>query len=274
MPSSREIFAATLRHLEPYADDIVLVGGWVHALYLANAKSGERPILTDDIDVTVPPRLMAGDRATLVELTVQAGFERDPLSDLDGATTRLTRPSLGEAVVDLDILTEAATAGAAVPVVGQDDLVAQGYPGQVIMLETWRWVEVGQEIHDSLDPPVRFRIPTVAAYTLHKGIAWRQRTQARKRAKDLVYLTEILRQPVLGAEALAGLGQLAVAYPTEYRTWRDNLAEVLTRTPLLRDVAEQLTLAGRAQGSLDEVVPAIVAQLRRALGETPEAPPL
>jgi len=271
MPSSREIFAATLRHLEPYAGDIVLVGGWVHALYLADARSGERPILTDDIDVTVPRHLAVADRATLIELAGRAGFERDPLSDLEGATTRLTQPGPEQAVVDLDVLTEAETGGVAVPITGQDGLVAQGYPGQFILLDNSRWVQVGREVHESLDPPVRFSIPTVAAYALHKGVAWQQRNQALKRAKDLAYLVEILRHPVLGAEARGGIGQLAAAHPAEYRTWRENLARLITRGLLLRDVAEQLTLAGRAQGSLDEVAAVIVAQLRRALGETAEA---
>ncbi len=64
MPSAAEIFARTVIALELYAGDVVFVGGWVHALYLADANADERPVVTDDIDLSIPHRLLAGDRGT------------------------------------------------------------------------------------------------------------------------------------------------------------------------------------------------------------------
>ena len=55
MPSASEVFARTIRALQPYTHDVVFIGGWVHALYLAEANSPDRPIRTEDIDVTIPP---------------------------------------------------------------------------------------------------------------------------------------------------------------------------------------------------------------------------
>lgn len=64
-----EVFARTVRALEPYAGEIVLIGGWVHALYIAEANTGTRAVYTSDIDLTVPPRLTTGNRPTLIELS-------------------------------------------------------------------------------------------------------------------------------------------------------------------------------------------------------------
>lgn len=43
MPSGSEVFARTVIELQPYAGDIVFIEGWVHALYLVEANSTERP---------------------------------------------------------------------------------------------------------------------------------------------------------------------------------------------------------------------------------------
>ena len=61
--NEREIFARTMLALQPYAADIVLIGGWVHALYIAEANAATRAIYTTDIDITIPPRLLMGEQA-------------------------------------------------------------------------------------------------------------------------------------------------------------------------------------------------------------------
>ena len=105
---------------------------------------------------------------------------------------------------------------------------------------------------------------------LHKGISATLRTQHRKKAKDLVYLFEIVRHPSLGAEALDGLRTLAPEYPDAYRIWRECLNNVLAGTALRADVAEQLIGgAGTGLGDRREVIHEITAWFRRALAETP-----
>lgn len=71
-----EQFARVIVEMAPYADEIVFVGGWVHALYLAEANETEA-IGTEDIDITIPGTLLTRDRPTLLELAARAGFERD-----------------------------------------------------------------------------------------------------------------------------------------------------------------------------------------------------
>jgi hypothetical protein len=41
----------------------------------------------------------------------------------------------------------------AVPIAGQPGLLAQGYPGQNVLLQNTRSMHVGKEVHALLDPP-------------------------------------------------------------------------------------------------------------------------
>ena len=269
MVTASEAFARVVIALEPYAAQVVFVGGWVHALFLAEAGATEGAVITDDIDVTLPPLLLTEGRPRLVELASSAGFEIDPMSALDGASMRLTIPGPGDSLIDLDLLTEAEQPGVAVVIDGQGGLRAQGYPWQAIALENSRWISVGTDIHETLDPPRKIRVPTIGAYILHKGLSSITRTRLKKEAKDLVYLHEILRHPSLGQLAVEGLPDLAARYPSAYAGWWGRVAGVSRNSRLLREIADQLLVGGRAQGDPGNVVAAVTARLRRTLAEAP-----
>ncbi len=134
MPSPAEVFARTVIALEPYAGEIVLIGGWVHALCLAAADARERPVSTDDIDVTLPHRLLAGNRPMLLELVQEAGFT---VQEVGGETGlyEIFQPGPGVAEIDLDIFTATVHRQDVVWIEGQHRLAAQGYPDQRILLE-------------------------------------------------------------------------------------------------------------------------------------------
>lgn len=268
MPSSTEVFARTVRALQPYATEVVFVGGWVHALYLAEAHSEERPIQTDDIDITIPHRLLAGDRPLLLDLVSAAGYEVQEMPGGVG-TREIFQPGPGQSVIELDLLTEAFDPQQEVAIEGQRDLRVYGYPGQHILLDNARWALVGPEIHPLLDPPLSIRVPTLPAYLLAKGLSSRTRTKLPKQAKDLVYLIEIARHPVLGPEAVQGLSELAPRYPEEFALWRSHLTTTLQNARLLSEVAEQLVAGFRSIGEPAEVAKVVAARLRRLLGTTP-----
>lgn len=269
MPSRAEVFARTVIALEPYAGEIVLIGGWVHALYLASANARERPVATDDIDVTIPHRLLAGNRPMLLELMQEAGFTVQEVGG-DTGLYEIFQPGPGVAEIDLDIFTEAAHAREVVWIEGQHRLAAQGYPDQRILLDNTQWLEVGPDIHPLLNPPRRIRVPTLSAYVLVKGLSSVTRRKQTKQVKDLVYLLEIVRHPDPGREAMVGLPDLASRYPEEYRAWREYLRRVLTDQRLLDEIATQLLEEGRSVGTRAEVRNAVIARLRRLLGEMPE----
>lgn len=270
MPSAAEIFARTVIALEPYAADVVFVGGWVHALYLADANADERPVVTDDIDLSIPHRLLAGDRPLLLELVEAAGFTAQELGAESGLY-EIFQPESGGAEVDLDLFTVAAHAREVVHIEGQGRLSAQGYPDQRILLDNSQWIGVGPEIHPLLDPPRRVRVPRLGAYALVKGLSSMSRHTPAKRAKDLVYLFEVVRHPRLGGAIIGEMPALAARYPAEYSIWRAYLERVLEDRQILADVSTQLLEGGRAEGPTEELTRRTVARFRRLLGETSDA---
>ena len=167
----RRSFARAVLAFEPYAQELVYVGGWVHALYLTDAGLTTRPVVTDDVDVSLPRILAPRDRPTLLELARKAGFTEHWLPDVGDALRLLysvPNPRSGMQIVDLDLLTESPTA-AGVPIQGQPDLLAQGYPGQHLLQRESQWITVGPDVHPLLDPPQRIRVPTIAAYVLQRA---------------------------------------------------------------------------------------------------------
>ena len=262
----REVFARTMVALQPYAADVVVIGGWVHALYIAHSHASSEAVYTTDIDVTIPRVLVAGDRPALIELARRAGFNVDDLDRARG-TVSLWQAGEGGAIIDLDLLTDAPDPTVPVRIGGQPDLVIPGYPDQHILLDNARWIEVGPEIHESLAPPLRIRVPTLAAYILVKALSSARRTSFQKRAKDLVYLFEIIRNLEMRRQVLDELPALAERYPDEYARWRDALASAAANVPLLAEVAEQLQHDLRAIGEPSQIALFVSAHLKRLLGE-------
>jgi len=260
-----EVFAKTVRALAPYAEDIVFIGGWVHELYLAEANEGPQALFTDDIDVTIPPSLLTAGRPTLLALAGGAGFDIE--AERDDAPIEVVQYGPDRAPIYLDILTEHPNPREPVRIEGQPDLLAQGYPGQHLFLENSRTMVVGPDIHPSLEPPHRIRVPTLGAYVLHKGVSSRTRGRQDKAVKDLVYVHEILRHPRLGVQARSELPALATRYAELTQQWRERVDDVVRRDALRRDMAEQLLLAGRAFGQAEQIMAQIAAHFRRALAE-------
>lgn len=161
-----EQFAKVIVEMAPYAHEIVFVGGWVHALYLAEVNQGGA-VGTDDVDITIPRELPAGDRPTLLELAERAGFTRDPISAMDGVASWMAYTNDQGETVPIDFLTEG-DPRSSVPIVGQPGLHAQGYLGQNVLLQNNRIMSVGQELHSLLVPPRKIQVPTLGAYVLQK----------------------------------------------------------------------------------------------------------
>ncbi|HSU14424.1 nucleotidyl transferase AbiEii/AbiGii toxin family protein [Longimicrobium sp.] len=267
MASAAEVFARTVLAFQPYADEIVFIGGWVHALYLAEANASDRPVRTEDIDVTLPSTLLAADRPTLLELASAARYEVQEIGTESGVFEIFQQGADG-AVIELDLLTESPDPLTPVEIEGQQGLTVHGYPGQQILLENARWISVGPEIHPLLAPACRIRVPSIAAYMLGKGLSSSTRTRISKKAKDLVYLFEIARHPALGANATRELRALGARYPSAFAAWRRHLETTLTDVRLLDEVVEQLLLGFRVIGSGEQVRATVVARIRRLLGET------
>lgn len=260
-----EQFARLIIELQPYRDEIVFVGGWVHTLYLAeeNESGG---VATEDIDITLPSELRAGDRPLLVELAARAGFERDPISDMGGVAPWMVYTNDAGHTVPIDFLTEGHPR-AELEIAGQDGLVAQGYTGQRMLLENARSMRVGISLHPLIDPPCVIRVPTLGAYVLQKGVSANTRLHPDKRAKDIIYILEIVSHPRLGPGAFAELPQVARRYPKEAAIFREAIEETLKRESLLDDVVEQMSLSSDIHVAPESLKATHRGWLRRLLAE-------
>jgi hypothetical protein len=235
-------FARVIVAMQPYVEEIVFVGGWVHTLYLAEAND-VGVVATDDIDITLPRVLLTRDRPTLLALAGDAGFERDPISDMDDVAAWMVYRNADGLTIPIDFLTEGEPRRP-VEILGQTGLMAQGYPGQQLLLESSRWMEVNATLHLSLAAGQRIRVPTLGAYIMQKAMSAAMRGSRTKAAKDLVYIFEILRHPRLGASVAAEIGALRARYSREYEQYHASLRAAIATLATLRDVAEQFDRVG------------------------------
>lgn len=81
MPSVSEFdsFARLLQALEPWLDEVVIVGGWAHRLHRLHAFAQSlayAPLMTLDADVAVPPRLAVLDQ-NIRQRLLAGGFREE-----------------------------------------------------------------------------------------------------------------------------------------------------------------------------------------------------
>ncbi len=97
--SDNEQFARLIVALEPWLDQVVIIGGWAHRLYWLHPsaqRTEHLPLTTLDTDIAVPTRLKVTD-STIRERLIANGFEEERLgNDIPPATHyRLGDPKTG-----------------------------------------------------------------------------------------------------------------------------------------------------------------------------------
>lgn len=258
---AEERVARVLIEFQPYLGEIVLVGGWVHALYLSDLDE-TGGVFTEDIDISVPTRLQSDNRPPLLELAARAGFEKDPISEMGGAGVWMVSVNSEGMTVPIDFLTEGLPK-ALIPIAGQPGLTAMGYPGQRVLLENTRTLLVGPTFHPLISRPIPVLVPTLGAYVLQKGVSAGTRIHAQKRAKDIVYMLEIVSHPKLGPDALTQLAETSGRYEAETKAFSDTLRDALENSRTLDDVVEQMLLSRGRRGDPSSVRAQQRAWLRR-----------
>jgi Nucleotidyltransferase len=74
-----EAFSKFIVAIEPWLDEVVLVGGWAHRLYRLDPRARKLdylPLTTLDGDVAVPPKLKK-EESTVRKRLLEAGFEEE-----------------------------------------------------------------------------------------------------------------------------------------------------------------------------------------------------
>jgi Nucleotidyltransferase len=81
--SELEGFSKFIGAIEPWLDEVVLIGGWAHRLYRLHPlarKLEYLPLTTLDGDVAVPPRLKA-QKSTVRQRLLKAGFREEVVGE-------------------------------------------------------------------------------------------------------------------------------------------------------------------------------------------------
>jgi hypothetical protein len=206
--------------LEPYLADIVIVGGWVPYLYaLHQGTVRSNPPRTTDIDIAVP-RSLPSRGSSIDELLSQAGFECEFRSrDVPPITAYVARR--GDDDVEIEFITDAPGAEAGVVEI-QDGLTAQELHYVRLLLENTWTIDLAKLIHAGAGHEVR--VPTPAAFIMHKGLVYRKRTDQLKKEKDLYYIFYVVDTFVGWHDWIrSDLSTLASRWPAWFKRCAANL---------------------------------------------------
>ena len=240
MAKLEDSFLLALEALEPYLPDIVISGGWVpfvyHA-YLDTPRPRQRPLGTTDVDITIPPGLLPGQRPSLGRLLEQEKFaerRRMPLEHFGQKGPEETIYEVTKDGVDIELTFMT-------PRVGKDKRPAADMPAGVVatllpyvgvLLASTMKVRIMDRTSRERKIDLVATIPTPEAYCYQKGLSFVTRSSRPKKAKDLYYIFDLLANyPGLRKRCETGIPALQAAFhPKWYARFLDDL-DAYFKTP-------------------------------------------
>ena len=239
-----------LRHilelLQPYGNDVTLIGGWVPYLYQRYDDFPEwrtRIAGTTELDVLLPQSLMTGDRRPIAELLASAGFSATPRSE--GAIW-----SSKNADEEIEFFTAhtgtAQHVGTMRAIVGQPDVAAIQLTELSLLIGNTKVLTLSSSRRSSQQLTVR--VPTLGAYVLNKSLTFTDRPSSadggfHRAAKDVVYLCDVLSGGERVAERvridIRGLHEKKKELQRLRRTAGQRLSAIIVKPTTLMDTAVQ-----------------------------------
>lgn len=196
-----------LAALQPYRNDILVVGGVVPVVYrhMPGLKPpGHPPLMTTEADLTVPPKLPLKDKKSIADLLADAGFvlfEAPALDVRRRGAQRFQDASHGTAKpapTYLELL--APMRGKPKEGVIEPQPGVRAQPLRYLDLLAHEPLEVSakQVPELGIDDDVLVRVPHPAMYVLQKALARKSGRVLAKQPKDMAYVYDVamLTQPV------------------------------------------------------------------------------
>lgn len=200
----RALFSC-LRALQPYLDEMVLIGGWVPALHLrfgGYAGWTGSTSLTQEADILLPRALATGLRSPVSKLLKDAGFFPNPGSG-ELAAVWEREPEYGQKIEFL-VPHEgtAETVRTVVPIEDQVNLGGISLAALKVMQQHTVKLTIFNGVTADGEDSLVVRVPLLGAYVINKAVTYPQRTARAggtaedvsqlgknpKQAKDIVYL--------------------------------------------------------------------------------------
>jgi hypothetical protein len=191
-----EAFSKFVDALDPWLNEVVLVGGWAHRLYRLDPRARKLdylPLTTLDGDVAVPPKLKK-EESTLRKRLLEAGFEEEFIGEDRPPATHYHYGKGGGFYAEF----LASLEGSEYDRQGKRKSTKEvgGVSSQllryieILLISPWQ-IELGEENGYALSPKRAIQIANPASFLAQKILIHPQRDY-KDRAKDLLYVHDTI----------------------------------------------------------------------------------
>ena len=230
----KKVLFTALDALRDYLSDIVIVGGWVPQIYAWKDESPAIAVHSNDLDAAVAPKLPFRVEQGVAAAMKAAGFSVET-SDSGFALaafgkkkkpTTLILYRKGKVAVPFEFITPLFGSGEDSSTLIQSGLVVPALRYTDILLAHTETVSLEGETLEGKRSRSKFKVPTLPAFVLTKGLVFAERTSVDKKGKDLAYIYEILMKPQWRKRVIEGIAETAAKHPAPwYRKFKHNLEE-------------------------------------------------
>lgn len=189
----------SLNSMNPYLNDIVIIGGWAWYFY-RRYLCGQDVISLDftrDLDCAVSRGLKKKGR-TMEELLKEHGFEWVPTGDFKPPSEKYAWPDSKDSRAVIEFLTPSLGADRSPTVEVQKGLVAQPLRYLDILIEDTLTIEV-DESYEGNSFKGSIVVPKPGMFVAQKALSYTGRRSSRGKGKDLYYMYDLIDRP-LGLE--------------------------------------------------------------------------
>ena len=230
----KKVLFTVLDELRDYLSDIVIVGGWVPQIYAWHEESPEIAVHSNDVDAAVAAKLpLRGekgitallDEAGFDVVTSDSGFALAAFGKKSEPTTRFFYRK-GKLSVPIEFITPLFGSGEETATLIQGGLVVPALRYTDILLAHTETVSLQGETLEGKRARFKFKVPTLPAFVLGKGLIFVRRSDLDKKGKDLAYILEILKKPQWRERIIAGMPAVAAKHPAGWlKTFKRQLQD-------------------------------------------------
>lgn len=230
----KKVLFTALDALRDYLSDIVIVGGWVPQIYAWKEESPAIAVYSNDVDAAVAAKLpLRGEQGIAAAMkaagfdveTADSGFALAAFGKKKKPTTLILYRK-GKVVVPFEFITPLFGSGEDSSTLIQSGLVVPALRYTDILLAHTETVSLEGETLEGKRSRSKFKVPTLPAFVLTKGLVFAERTSIDKKGKDLAYIYEILMKPQWRKRVIEGIPETAAKHPAPwYRKFKRNLEE-------------------------------------------------
>lgn len=230
----KKVLFTALAALRDYLSDIVIVGGWVPQIYAWKEESPAIAVHSNDVDAAVAAKLpLRGEQGVAAAMkaagfsveTSDSGFALAAFGKKKKPTTLILYRK-GKVAVPFEFITPLFGSGEDGSTLIQSGLVVPALRYTDILLAHTETVSLEGETLEGKRSRSKFKVPTLPAYVLTKGLIFVERTSVDKKGKDLAYIYEILMKSQWRKRVIEGIPQTAAKHPAPwYRKFKRNLEE-------------------------------------------------